>query len=235
MENDAFIKDDFMDDDFIDAAFMDNIKAPILLPSLTPETFSPLMLDPYGHAIYQRELPFPQGQHDVFAPEIFSLPTTPVTQQELPFLQGQDSIFVPESPLPFPDETLEFAEIQSQPDLSELPNGLTLFTPENGFVEFLNPAQVVVPEVAPQPQRRRRSREMSKLDRVAIKTARRSGLFGKEIAQRFGYTEKQVYCALKSSVNPRKYLCGGKSAIPLDMANQIVEWIRRCRRNRIAP
>ncbi|KAI1004838.1 hypothetical protein K3495_g3377 [Podosphaera aphanis] len=154
------------------------------------------MLEPYGHAIYQQELPFPQGQNDISAPEMlvqsyltilslpkllsfppitnpivqqelplleglnqfllpqfFSLLTTPVIQQELPFLQGQDPIFVPESLLPFPDKTLEFSEMQSQPDLFELPNGLSLFTPENGFVEFLNPAQAVVPEVAPQPQR----------------------------------------------------------------------------------
>ncbi|KAI0994091.1 hypothetical protein K3495_g14092 [Podosphaera aphanis] len=65
MENDAY-----MDDDFIDAAFMNDMTTPILLPSLTPETFSPLMLEPYGHAIYQQELPFPQGQNDVFAPEM---------------------------------------------------------------------------------------------------------------------------------------------------------------------
>ncbi|KAI1002578.1 hypothetical protein K3495_g5621 [Podosphaera aphanis] len=201
MEIDAFIND----------AFMNDMTTPILLPSLTTETFSLLMLEP------------------------FSLLTTPVIQQELPFLQGQDPIFVPESPLPFPDETLEFSEMQSQLDLSELPNGLSLVTPENGFVEFLNPAQVVVPEIAPQPQRQRRSRETSKLDRVAIKTARMSGLDGKEIARRFGYTDRQVYYALKSSVNPRKYLCGGKPTIPLDMANQIVEWIRRCKRNRFAP
>ncbi|KAI0998821.1 hypothetical protein K3495_g9376 [Podosphaera aphanis] len=183
-----------------------------------------LSFPPITNPMVQQELPPLEGLNQFLLPQFFSLLTTPVIQQELPFLQGQDPIFVPESPLPFPDETLEFSEMQSQPDLSGCPMDYLCSNPRNlGFVEFLNPAQAVVPEIAPQPQRHRRRRETSKLERVAIKTARRSGLDGKEIARRFGYTDKQVYYALKSSVNPRKYLCGGKSAIPLDMANQIVE------------
>ena len=39
------------------------------------------------------------------------------------------------SHLPFPDETLEFSEMQSQPDLSELPNELSLFTPKKSVNE----------------------------------------------------------------------------------------------------
>ena len=102
-------------------------------------------------------------------------------------------------------------------------------------MEFLNLPHNEVPNVVPQGQRQPRSRETSKMDRVVIKAARRSGMVGREIARKFGYAEKQVYFALKSSVNPRKNLCGGKPAIPLEMANQIVEWIRRCKRNRFAP
>ncbi|KAI0992751.1 hypothetical protein K3495_g15434, partial [Podosphaera aphanis] len=96
MENDAFINDAYMDDDFIDAAFMNGMTTPILLPSLTPETFSPLMLEPYGHAIYQQELPFPQGQNDVFAPEIFPPITNRIAQQELPPLEGLNQFLLPQ-------------------------------------------------------------------------------------------------------------------------------------------
>ncbi|KAI1006878.1 hypothetical protein K3495_g1346 [Podosphaera aphanis] len=247
MENDAFISD---------------MTTPILLPSLTPETFPPLMLELYGHAIYQQELPVPQGKNDVFAPKIFLPITNPIVQQELPPLERLNQLLMPQLLFQIvtdsltanitqffsPDDSCDStgATVPSRarshicagkafaPDLSELPKGLPLFTPENGFSEFLNPAQAIVPEVAPQPQRQGRSRKTSKLDQVAIKTARRVGLDGKEIARRFGYTESQVYYALKSSVNPRKYLCGGKPDIPLDTANQIVEWIRRCKRNRFA-
>ncbi|KAI1007750.1 hypothetical protein K3495_g486 [Podosphaera aphanis] len=72
-----------------------------------------LSFPPITNPIVQQELPPLEGLNQFLLPQIFSLPITPVIQQELPFLQGQNPIFVPESPLPFPDKTLEFSEMQS--------------------------------------------------------------------------------------------------------------------------
>ena len=70
------------------------------------------MLEPYGDAIYQQELPFPQGQNDVFAPEmlvqsyvtilsllkLLSFPpiTNLIAQQELPPLEGLNQFLLPQ-------------------------------------------------------------------------------------------------------------------------------------------